>query len=323
VKAALFIAAGAWLTSLGTKQLDGLRGAARRNRGVGGAAVVAALALAGVPPLSLWATKDEVLAGVDGLALHVVALAAAAVSAAYAGKILAVVLAAPAPDTTLDREQALDREEPGTRRVPVAATTAAGVLAAAAAGLGLFAVPAVAEEFRAVLDASGQPAPGVGDLVLSAVLALVVLAVVVRRPGLLAATETTALARWAGLGRLLSGAPVLRLARAAARIDDRGLDRAVLAGPTAVRRLAAALGGPGERIVDGGVEGLVAMTGRAGRTAARSDLRDVDGVVRVTVAGLRRSGSLARRPQTGLLHQYYAQAMVGLAALLVVLIVVR
>ncbi|WP_324277007.1 proton-conducting transporter membrane subunit [Blastococcus brunescens] len=96
VKAGLFVAAGAWLTALGTKQLAGLRGAARRFPGMGAAATVAALALAGVPPLSLWATKDEVLAGVDGTALHIVGLAAAAVSAIYAGRILAVVLARPA-----------------------------------------------------------------------------------------------------------------------------------------------------------------------------------------------------------------------------------
>ena len=49
----------------------------------------------------------------------------------------------------------------------------------------------------------------------------------------------------------------------------------------------------------------------------------VDGAVRATAGSLRRAGAAARRPQTGLLHQYYAQATLGLAALLVVLLVVR
>ncbi len=48
--------------ALGTKQLAALRGAARRWPLVGVAAAVGALSLAGVPPLSLWATKDAVLA---------------------------------------------------------------------------------------------------------------------------------------------------------------------------------------------------------------------------------------------------------------------
>ena len=61
VKSTLFLAAGAWLSVLGTRELTGLRGAARRTPAVGALFVVAGLALAGLPPLSLWATKDAVL----------------------------------------------------------------------------------------------------------------------------------------------------------------------------------------------------------------------------------------------------------------------
>ncbi|MDQ3456728.1 MAG: NADH-quinone oxidoreductase subunit L, partial [Actinomycetota bacterium] len=94
VKSALFLVAGAWLTALGTKQLAALHGAARTYRLTGTAAVVALLALAGIPPLSLWATKDAVLGVVaeESLALYVVGLAAAALSAAYAARAIAVVL---------------------------------------------------------------------------------------------------------------------------------------------------------------------------------------------------------------------------------------
>ncbi|AQS66696.1 proton-conducting transporter membrane subunit [Streptomyces pactum] len=87
-KSALFLAAGAWLTALGTKRLPALRGAARRYRLVGGAFVVGALTLAGLPPLSLWAAKDEVLASAraDSTGLYAVGLAAAAVAAVYSVK---------------------------------------------------------------------------------------------------------------------------------------------------------------------------------------------------------------------------------------------
>ncbi|HJU01075.1 MAG TPA: NADH-quinone oxidoreductase subunit L, partial [Actinomycetes bacterium] len=64
-----------------------------------------------------------------------------------------------------------------------------------------------------------------------------------------------------------------------------------------------------------------------GRAAARlTDARlewSVDGAVRAVAAGARRLGALARRPQTGQLHQYYAQAAVALATLAILLILVR
>lgn len=295
VKAALFVVAGAWLTAYGTKQLAGLRGAARRHPGLGAAATVAALALAGVPPLSLWATKDEVLAAVDGAALRVVGLAAAVLSAVYAGRVLAVVLARPAG------EEHFDEEERGTRRIPPASTGVAAVLAVFAAGLGVLAVPAAAEPLKALLGVEAEPSPTVGELVLSGGLAAVALtgtvALLHRRPEVAGALERSPLAAWAGLGRLLSPRPAMALARVLATLDDRVVDRAVEGVASAARRTAAA--------------------------AARIDGSVVDGAVRATAEALRRAGAAARRPQTGLLHQYYAQAVAGLAVLLVLLLVVR
>ena len=61
-KALLFLAAGAWLSALGTKQLAALHGAARRWPLVGVAATLGLASLAGVAPLSLWASKEAVLA---------------------------------------------------------------------------------------------------------------------------------------------------------------------------------------------------------------------------------------------------------------------
>ncbi|MCF6509972.1 NADH-quinone oxidoreductase subunit L [Blastococcus sp. MG754426] len=317
VKAGLFVAAGAWLTALGTKNLTDLRGAARRYRGIGAAATVAALALAGVPPLSLWATKDKVLAGVDGTALHVVGLAAAAVSAVYAGRILAVVLARPAGD----------EEEPGTRRVPALTTVVAGVLAVFAAGLGVLALPAVAERLEAVLDVEGEPSPGLGELLLSGALALVALgltvAVVRARPAVMEQLSRSPLASWAGLGRLLSPRPAMALARALATVDDRVIDRAVVGVAVGARRLAGMASRADDGVLDGAVSGVAAATRRTAAGSARIDTGVVDGAVRGMARAFRHAGGAARRPQTGLLHQYYAQAVVGLGLLLVLLLVVR
>src|SRR5215472_6350744 len=66
VKSLLFLAAGAWLAALGTRQLPALRGAARRYPLVGVTFTVGAAVLAGLPPGSLWVGKDELLAA----ALH-------------------------------------------------------------------------------------------------------------------------------------------------------------------------------------------------------------------------------------------------------------
>ncbi|WP_026820856.1 NADH-quinone oxidoreductase subunit L [Arthrobacter castelli] len=291
VKAGLFIAAGAWLSALGTKQLTGLRGAARRYRGIGAAGVIATVALAGVPPLSLWVTKDEVLAGVEGAPLHIVSLAAAGLAAVYAGKILIIILAR--PETAVG----LDAEEPGTRTVPRPAAAAAAVLAVATIVLGALALHPVAEAAKVVLDAEGQPSPGWAGFLISGLLAVSVLVGTIALRSRLGGLERTPLARWAGLGHLLSASPWLAAGRAVTVIDERVIDRGVLAFAATVRRGAVVIG--------------------------QADHRVIDGAVRTIGSATRRAGAAMRRPQTGLVHQYYLQAAIGFGALFLLLIVVR
>ena len=294
VKAGLFVAAGAWLTALGTKKLSALRGAARRYPGMGAAAAVAALALAGVPPLSLWVTKEGILAEADGALLRTVGLAAAVLSAVYAGKVIAVVLARPTGD------ERLDDEEEGTRRVPVPATVVAGAFSIAAVGLGVLAVPPVAAALEDVVGVEAHPVSA-GSLLLGGALAALALAIsmvaVRRRPGMVRALERSFLGGWAGLPRLLSPAPAIAVARAAAAVDD--------------------------RIIDGAVRGVARGVTRSAAILGQIDLHVVDGAVRGTGRAFRRAGAVARRPQTGLLHQYYVQAVAGLGVLLALLLIVR
>ncbi len=298
-KALLFLAAGAWLSALGTRQLSALRGAGRRYRVVGATFAVGGLALAGLPPLSLWATKDEILAAVlaRSPALYVVGLAAAALSAVYAGRAVVMVLG-PVP---VDPGAGYDTEAPGTRRVDTLQRIPLVVLAAASAVLGVQALPPVAAAYRGLLGAPAEPTPGGWQLGVSAVLAVAALGLAVARPARplpWPGAVERALGGWLRLepaAHALLVRPTLRLARLLAAVDDRGLHRVVAAVPGAVRA--------------------------AATVARRVDERGVDGLVGDVATGTRRLGVLARRPQTGQLHQYYAQAAVGLGAAVLLLLV--
>ncbi|MCZ7416548.1 proton-conducting transporter transmembrane domain-containing protein [Streptomyces sp. WMMC897] len=287
VKALLFLAAGHWLATRGTDTLSALRGAARRPWPAGLPFVVGALALAGVPPLSLWATKDEILAAVDAPALYGVTLAAVTLSALYAGKALGLLLR-PAPTGAPAREPG-----PGlTRGAPLA------LLALGAAVLGALALPPLAGELKRSLGVSGEPSAGPALVLGTAVLALVA--------ALLAAVFAARLPEpgwaraWLHLGtaaHALAVRPTLTAAHALARFDDAVLHRAALGAAGAVRRLAA--------------------------WAWAVDRSGVDRLVQGVADGTRRLGELARRPQTGQLHHYYAQALTLLAAAVLLLLLLR
>lgn len=283
-KALLFLAAGWWLSTVGTTRLTGLRGAARRWPVVGACATVGGLALAGVPPLSLWATKSEVLAAPRGAApaVFVVGLVAAALSAGYAGKLLVIVLG-----------RVTDR--PAGPRVPTPTQGVLVVLAVGAAVLGLLALPPVGDRVRVALGEDGAATAGAGELVGSALLALVVVAAVrLWRP-----PEPSWLMSWLGLdtaARVLVVRPVLAAATALARFDDRVVARAA----TAVARTGLTLG----------------------RIAARTDRDRVHRAVEHLARGVLRLAAVARRPQSGRLHRYLFQAAAVLALGVLLLVVV-
>jgi len=321
-KALLFLAAGAWLTALGTKQLSGLSGVARRWRLVGWTASLGAVALAGVAPLSLWATKDAVLAEAlkQSPWLYSAGVAASALSAAYAGKVLVVVWRlSPAHGEAAESQH--DEELTGTRHVGVLEQAPLVVLAFGAVVLGGLALPP-ADALVARAVGEGRPHVAVPELVASAVLAVAVVVAVARwgvpepRWGL----------RWLGLetaARAVVVRPTLAVAHALARFDDGVLDRAVTGMATGV--LAAARGSArfDDRVLDRGVEATSTTSLRAAERAARADDSSLDGAVEWVATGMRRLGEVARRPQSGQLYQYYLQAVVVLATGVVLLVLVR
>ncbi|MFI0450280.1 NADH-quinone oxidoreductase subunit L [Actinomadura sp. 6N118] len=298
-KSLLFLVAGVWLATLGTKDLERLRGAGHRLPRVGAAFTAGGLTLAGLAPLSLWATKDAVLtaAWAESSALYVVALVAALLGALYSAKAIAIIWQRPRDGGEISRDS---EETPdavgGWRAGPIP------VLAVISAVLGVYAIPAVADEFAELI---GSPAtePAGWQLVLSAVLALAAVCgtiAVVRRGARLPIPVQAALAGWLGLERaahVLLVRPTFALAHALARFDDRVVDRGVDVAAEAVHKVA--------RLADLRLE------------------HPIDAVVSGVAGGFRWLGRLARRPQTGQLHAYYAQAAALFAALALILVLVR
>ncbi|MDQ0382000.1 NADH-quinone oxidoreductase subunit 5 family protein [Amycolatopsis thermophila] len=285
-KSLLFLGAGAWLVALDTKDLARLKGAARRFPLLGAVFTIGALSLAGVPPLSIWVTKDAVLAAAlaDSPALHVAGLAAALLSGAYVGRVLAIVWQ---PGDTI-----------GARPPNSLLIGPLPVLALAAAVLGIVGLPRPARWFASLLGAPENTGVTWFEQAISGLIALAgaVAAASWTRSRPLAAPSLPA--GWLGLerlARLLVVTPALRLADGLARFDD--------------------------RVVDGGVRAAAATAGALGRLV---DLRvewSIDGAVRGLTRAARSLGRQAPRPQTGQLHHYYAQAAVALGVLALLLIV--
>lgn len=296
-KALLFLAAGVWLAAIGTKQLDALRGIARRWPLLGVLFLVGALSLAGVPPFALWWTKDAVLAGAlaESPALYAFGLVGAALSAAYSAKMIATVWARPGDQQEQRRRETLwDSEETGSRRVPTRAVAPLVVLAVGALVLGVLAVPSVSAPFRSLLGATGDAETGIPELIASALLAIITVALVFWRgvpriPGGL---------NWFGIERAVEvtiARPALRISTALSRFDRR-LDDAVDGSARALTRAATALQ-PVDRALDLAVDRVATGTVTLGR--------------------------VARRLQTGQISDYYAATAIVTVGAVLLLILVR
>ncbi|MFF0725414.1 proton-conducting transporter membrane subunit [Streptomyces sp. NPDC004134] len=314
-KSLAFLVAGFWLTAFGAGTLPALRGAARRNRIAGAAFTVAALSLAGVPPLSLWAAKDVLLAGAleHSPALYAAGLAAAVISAVYAVKALWYVgrppgpvrlpATAPAPPPAAAGRSGAGPQDRGPRPLPAPETAAFAALALAVAALAALALPGPRTAVADLIGAGGEAAPSAWEFALPAALALAASA-----------------AAWAW-GDRRSPLPARLTAAASGWLGLEAGVRAVLVRP--VRRLAAALAAFDDRVLDRGVDGLARGTVRLAGGVDRRAEAAVDGAVEGIGALSRALGRLARRPQTGQVHTYLAQAVAAFTVLAAVFVLVR
>lgn len=283
VKALLFLTAGAWLSAVGTEKLEDLRGTARRWRVVGVAATVGALALAGIAPLSLWATKDSVLTHAldSSPLLYTAGLAAGALSAAYAGKLVWTMWARRGADSEI-RSQA-------SGKVTVLEQVPLVVLAVGAATLGVLALPPMLGLLADAIGGNGEIS--LIELAVSAgIAALGLLAMAwIRTP------EPRWALRWFGLEAAAHAVivrPTLALARSLAWFDDHVIDRSLTMLTAATHRLALTASWADAHVIDRGVSAVAVRVGRLGQ--------------------------LARAPQTGAIHQYFLQTVVVLTAAAVV-----
>jgi NADH-quinone oxidoreductase subunit L len=316
VKAALFLAAGVWLQTRGTRDLAELAGALRRSRLLGAAVTLALLALAGLPPWALWATKDLVLAGAlkHSAALYAALLVAAALSSAYAVRLLAL-LARSAAGTAGPRRP--------VRTVGPAAVPVVGLLSLGGLAGGLLAVPAVAEALATAVGAKAVH-PTVVELLVSAAVALAVAAatvVVVRRVGAAVPDRAGPLATWLGLEPLAHRRlvrPTLAVAERLDRVDDR-LDRLTMTAVTGSLHVAALVRRADAGVIDAAVRGTATGAIAVASLVRRADVGVIDAAVRGTAAGARRAARAVLRPQTGQLHHYYLQTVIVLGVAVVVL----
>ena len=179
----------------------------------------------------------------------------------------------------------LDTERPGTRRVGAPAVLAVAALATVTVVIGVVGL------------ARADLRPGAGPLVLAGASSVVVVAAVVLLDRRRAGWTVPVLQDWWGLRGLLGGvgSAALRVAGVLAAADDR-LVAATLAAPEATAPA---------RFASAGVEVPL-----------------VRGVAALAT-GTRWLGVAARRPQTGLLHTYYAQAVLALVVLAATLVLVR
>jgi len=282
MKSALFLGAGVFQHARGSTQLADLEGVGRARRLTFFGFVVSGLALAGVPPLSGFWSKDAILAASFSSSyaplLAPLALAGTLLTGLYVARALRL----------LWHGEGESEPVSGTRWMGVGFT----VLTVLAAVLGL-ALPPVA-------DLLGIEPPGETLLVvaLGLVVALIGLALGWAFP---ADRLLGPLSGLAGTGFRVGGGfdgLVVRPALAFARALD-ALDRGIHAGVLAVGSAALAVANASRATDEKGIDGLIVALGRSAR----------------------RLGNRARTLQTGLVHKELLLAAVGGALVFALLIV--
>jgi NADH-quinone oxidoreductase subunit L len=282
-KALLFLAAGAVIHAVGTNLMAGMGGLGRRMPLTAWTAGIGLLALAGVPPLAGFVSKESILRAAEEAALHggplpawaawavlVAGLATVLVTAAYVTRAWTLTFAGP------------DRTAAGTRPHDPPRAMAVPLVALAVPTVGLGVLALVPDVIASALDravdadgAAGPPAaavadPGVGLTPATAVLSLLLVAVgaglvLAERSRLRGGDPAASLGR---LRRVLADgfgvdaaydAVVVRPVRAAARLVVAGDSQVVHAYVTGAGRAARGLGGLVHRAQTGRVQGYLAV----------------------------------------------------------------
>ena len=306
IKSTLFLAAGDFQHARGGTGFDQLGGVGRARPWTFAGFAVAALALAGIPPLSGFFSKDAVIAAAlssQGAAwLGPLALAGTLLTGAYMARSLRL----------------LWQGAGETRSVAGSAWMRAGIwgLVVPAAGLGL-----AFGSVEAILDLP-VPEEGIGVVLLGLLAGLggLLLGWLVSVQRLLGPVH-----HWAESGLSIAGGltawvgrPVMAVARGCERLEGHLYETALRIG-----RAGLSIARVGERLEQGLYAGVLAA-GRASLVLANlvrvGDERRIDGLIFALVAAVRALGARARTLQSGLIHHSLAISAVATAVMLVVLL---
>lgn len=306
MKAALFLGAGIFQNATGSTAFERLSGAGRAYPRAFGLFALAGLALAGVPPLAGFWSKDTIEAAAassPAAALVVpISLLGSLLSGAYVARMLRLLWHGSVRARTL----------PGLSWMMLALTGLAGLTTT----FGL-----LLEPITRLLDV---PLPETGTLrVLGPMAALAGLAAgwtgLAERAVAPARTPAAVGFRLADGWITVAVRPALALAYVTNQFDAE-LHNLVLA----TGRLSLSVARRPVSRIDAGLDRTVARVGAAGLTlglaSRRFDESDLDGIIAALVQTVRRLGASARQLQSGFVSRELAFAVVGAGALLLVLL---
>lgn len=277
IKSSLFLGAGVFQHARGSTEFDALRGVGRERRLVFYGFLISGLALAGIPPLSGFFSKDAIIAASFdspyAFLFGPFALAGALLTAAYVARAIRL----------LWKGEGQSGSVSGARWMGAALAALVGLATVLGVALG---------PLGSIL---GSELP---EGLLAAALGLIAALTGLALGWLVPAKKLLGPAREAaGRGFRVGGGfdgLVARPALAFARALD-GFDRGVHVGVISVGRGAMALAS----------------------ASTSTDEHGIDGLIRTLVRGTRNLGSRARTLQSGLVHKELALAVVGGAAILV------
>jgi len=306
IKSALFLGAGVFQHDSDSTDLEALAGAGRARPAILAGFATAALALAGIPPLAAYFSKDAILAAAlqspSAPWLLPAAMVGSLLTGAYMGRALKALWAGAAG--------------PAPAAVPVmAAGMGALVVLAATLGLGFGALEAM---LGAELPKPPLAVPVMGLAVGLGGLALGWGVAAARLLGPMLAPARNGFALMGGMDALMAR-PALALAALCERLEARML--------AAVRGLGRFLLGVGswlhrgdDRTIGAAIFGIAARGLAFGVGARRTDAEIIDRAIFGLVDRSVALGARARRLQSGFIHRELALTVAGIALVIGVLL---
>ncbi len=307
IKSSLFLGAGVFQHDREGTGLDTLAGAGRARPGIFAGFAIAALALAGIPPLAAFFSKDAIIAAALASTaapwLLPLALAGSVLTGTYMGRALNVLWTG----------------EAGPARTPVPfMAIGMGVLVALAAGLGL-SFGALEHVLGAEIEKTGWIVPAMGLAVGLGGLALGWRVAPARLLGPLLAPAQNGFTVAGGMDGFILR-PSLSIAAACEAFEQR-----LLAAQIGLIRN---LGLGAARLVDRGdgqLFGFSIWIGqqslRLGRGTRSMDTNRIDVAIFGLVRRITAAGTRARRLQSGLIHRELALTVIGIALIVVMLLI--